>query len=164
MSDDPASIATDLDRLGHLCKTWRAQGDRLVTTNGCFDILHAGHLRVLLAAAQEGDRLIVGLNSDASVRLLKGPDRPVVPETQRAATLAALPFVDHVQIFGEKRPDAVLGTVRPDVHVKGGDYEASTLPEYELITGMGGRIVLVPELPDTHTSDVLDAWRERSGG
>ena len=162
MSDDSGSIDTDLEALDGLCRAWRAAGDRLVTTNGCFDILHAGHIRVLLAAAGSGDRLIVGLNSDASVRLLKGDDRPVVPEAQRAATLAALPFVDHVQIFGEKRPDAVLETVRPDVHVKGGDYDASTLPEYPLVTGMGGRIVLVPELPDTHTSDVLAAWRERS--
>jgi len=163
MGDGQGSIHSDLESLSTLCERWRAGGDRLVTTNGCFDILHAGHIRVLLAARQEGDRLIVGLNSDASVRLLKGDDRPVVPQAQRAATLAALPFVDHVQIFAEKRPDAILETVRPNTHVKGGDYEATSLPEYELVTRLGGRIVIVPELPDTHTSDFLAAYRQRSG-
>ena len=163
MDDHQSSISNDLESLDGLCEEWRSQGHRLVTTNGCFDILHAGHIRVLLAARQEGDRLIVGLNSDASVRLLKGEDRPVVPEAQRAATLAALPFVDHVQIFAAKRPDAVLETLCPDIHVKGGDYEAATLPEYELITRLGGRVVIVPELPDTHSSEFLAAYRQRSG-
>lgn len=162
MGNDEGSISSDLESLSRLCEAWRSRGDRLVTTNGCFDILHAGHIRVLLAARQEGDRLIVGLNGDASVRLLKGEDRPVVPEAQRAATLAALPFVDHVQIFVQKRPDAVLETVRPETHVKGGDYAASALPEHELITCLGGRIVIVPELPDTHSSDFLAAYRQRS--
>lgn len=163
MGEESGSIGTDLEGLRARCAAWRSAGERLVTTNGCFDILHAGHIRVLLEASRLGDRLIVGLNSDASVRLLKGEDRPVVPEAQRAATLAALPFVDHVQIFSDKRPDALLKTVRPDVHVKGGDYEVETLPEYGLITGLGGRIVLVPELPDTHSSDFLAAYRQRTG-
>ena len=163
MGDEQGNISSDLESLKGLCEAWHAAGDRLVTTNGCFDILHAGHIRVLLAARQEGDRLIVGLNSDASVRLLKGEDRPVVLQAQRAATLAALPFVDHVQIFAELRPDAVLETVRPQIHVKGGDYVASALPEYDLITGLGGRIVIVPELPHTHSSDFLAAYRGRSG-
>jgi rfaE bifunctional protein nucleotidyltransferase chain/domain len=154
-------VGRDLEALREACEEWRAVGLRLVTTNGCFDVLHAGHIRTLLAAREQGDRLIVGLNSDASVRGLKGKDRPLVPEADRAATLAALPFVDWVEIFSEATPDAVLSTVRPDVHVKGGDYEAERLPEYGLVTGMGGRIVIVPELPGTHTSTLLAAYHRR---
>lgn len=164
MGTEPPSVGSDLESLSELCRRWRAQGDRLVTTNGCFDILHAGHIRTLLVARDQGDRLIVGLNSDASVRRLKGEDRPVVPEHQRAATLAALPFVDRVQIFAEQRPDAVLKAVSPDVHVKGGDYEASALPEYNLITRLGGRVLTVAEVPGTHSSDFLAAYRERFDG
>lgn len=162
MSEDQSGFSRDLEDLRELCAAWRANGDRLVTTNGCFDILHAGHIHTLLAARELGDRLIVGLNSDESVRQLKGDDRPVVPAANRAATLAALPFVDHVQIFAEERPDTVLTAVCPDVHVKGGDYEASTLPEYDLIESLGGRIVIVPELPNTHSSDFLASYRQRS--
>lgn len=156
-----AEISRDLRSLREAVAVWRRDGARLVTTNGCFDILHAGHLKTLQAARELGDRLIVGLNSDESVRALKGPGRPVVTEAARAATLAALPFVDRVQIFSGTTPDAVLEAVRPDVHVKGGDYTARELPEYDLVTAMGGRIEIVPELPGTHTSDVLAAYRAR---
>ncbi len=162
MSDSEGGFSTDLDGLRERCRAWRQAGDRLVTTNGCFDILHAGHIHTLLAARQQGDRLIVGLNSDASVRLLKGEGRPLVPEQQRAATLAALPFVDHVQIFAEQRPDAILEAVRPDVHVKGGDYVAAELPEHDLIASLGGRLVIVPEVPGPHSSDLLEAYRLRN--
>jgi rfaE bifunctional protein nucleotidyltransferase chain/domain len=155
---------SDLNSLSERCQAWRGNGDRLVTTNGCFDILHAGHIHTLMAARDLGDRLIVGLNSDASVRRLKGPDRPVVPERARAATLAALPFVDHVEIFGEDRPDEVLEAVCPDVHAKGGDYQAEELPEYELIARLGGELVIVPELPGLHSSDLLAAYRQRTDG
>lgn len=158
-----ATISRDLRALKDAVAGWKADGDRLVTTNGCFDILHAGHIRTLLAARELGDRVIVGLNADASVRGLKGDDRPLVPESDRAATLAALPFVDWVQIFGESTPDAVLETARPDVHVKGGDYEARELPEYELVSRLGGRIEIVPETSGLHTSDVLAAYRARGG-
>ncbi len=154
---------SDLGGLRELCRRWREAGDRLVTTNGCFDILHAGHIHTLLGARAEGDRLIVALNSDASVRVLKGSDRPVAPEQQRAATLAALPFVDHVHIFAEERPDAVFEAVRPDVHVKGGDYLATDLPEHDLIASLGGRLVIVPEVPGPHSSDLLEAYRRRTG-
>ena len=155
------TISRDLESLRRAAAAWREEGARLATTNGCFDILHAGHVRTLLAAHQIGDRLIVGLNSDSSVRELKGEDRPVVGEDDRAATLAALPFVDWVQIFVESTPDLVLEAVRPEVHVKGGDYEAGELPEHDLITSLGGRIEIVPEIETTHTSDVLSAYRSR---
>ncbi len=161
MKESPPPIGRDLAALRAACARWREEGARLVTTNGCFDVLHAGHIRTLLAARGQGDRLIVGLNSDSSVRLLKGDDRPLVPEQDRAATLAALPFVDWVEVFSDPTPDAVLTTVRPLVHVKGGDYEAEKLPEYELVTGMGGEIVIVPELPGTHTSTLLADYHAR---
>ena len=164
MSDGRTDSGGGLDALRERCDLWRSQGEKLVTTNGCFDILHAGHIHTLLAARQLGDRLIVGLNSDESVRLLKGEDRPVVPEAQRAATLAALPFVDHVEIFGEDRPDAVLRAVRPDVHAKGGDYEASELPEYELVVSLGGELVILSEVAGLHSSDLLAAYRQRTEG
>jgi rfaE bifunctional protein nucleotidyltransferase chain/domain len=162
MSGTGESFDGDLDVLRQRCEAWRQAGDRLVTTNGCFDILHAGHIHTLLGARAEGDRLIVGLNSDSSVRALKGDDRPMVPEQQRAATLAALPFVDHVQIFSEERPDKIFEAVRPDVHVKGGDYVASELPEHDLITSMGGRLVIISEVPGPHSSDLLAAYRRRT--
>ena len=162
MSETDRSFGSDLDDLARRCEAWRQAGDRLVTTNGCFDILHAGHIHTLLGARAEGDRLIVGLNSDSSVRALKGEDRPMVPEKQRAATLAALPFVDHVQIFTQERPDRIFEVVRPDVHVKGGDYVASELPEHDLITGLGGRLVIISEVPGPHSSDLLAAYRQRT--
>jgi rfaE bifunctional protein nucleotidyltransferase chain/domain len=162
MSDGHPQSGDDLEALRRRCESWRSQGEKLVTTNGCFDILHAGHIHMLMAARELGDRLIVGLNSDASVGRLKGPDRPVVPEDQRRATLAALPFVDHVQIFAEDTPDEVLRAVRPDVHAKGGDYVASELPEYDLIAGLGGELVIVPEVPGLHSSSMLAAYRQRT--
>ena len=161
MSDSGRGVGRDLVELRDLCEAWRAEGARLVTTNGCFDILHAGHIRTLRGARELGDRLIVGLNSDASVRALKGEGRPLVGEADRAATLAALPFVDRVQIFEEVAPDRVLETVRPAVHVKGGDYVAVELPEYELVRSLGGEVVILPVVPDTHTSRLLDAYRDR---
>jgi rfaE bifunctional protein nucleotidyltransferase chain/domain len=151
----------ELGQLVGACREWRDQGDRLVTTNGCFDVLHAGHVRLLTTARDLGDRLVVGLNSDDSVRGLKGADRPLVPQAERAATLAALPFVDWVQIFSEPTPDSVLEAVRPAVHVKGGDYRAEELPEHDLIQRLGGEIVIVPELPGTHTSSLLQSYLDR---
>lgn len=156
-----AEVSRDLEALRTVCAAWRAAGERLVTTNGCFDILHAGHLEILRGARRLGDRLIVGLNSDASVRDLKGNDRPVVPEAARAETLAALPWVDRVQIFGEATPDAVLRAVEPDVHVKGGDYRAEELPECELVRSLGGEVVVLPEIEGLHTSSLLDAYVSR---
>lgn len=154
-------VSRDLDALRAACASWRDAGERLVTTNGCFDILHVAHLEILHGARSLGDRLIVGLNADASVRRLKGVERPVVPEEARAATLAALPWVDWVQIFTEATPDEVLRTVRPDVHVKGGDYEAERLPEYELVRSLGGEVVVLPEIEGLHTSSLLDAYVAR---
>ncbi|MCL4370514.1 MAG: D-glycero-beta-D-manno-heptose 1-phosphate adenylyltransferase [Chloroflexi bacterium] len=121
----------------------RAAGKKIAFTNGCFDLLHAGHVRYLREAASLGDVLVVGLNSDASVRKFKEPGRPIVPEGDRAEVVAALDMVDYVVLFDEKTAEALVAEVRPDVCVKGGDYSLETLPEARIVEGYGGRVKLV---------------------
>jgi D-beta-D-heptose 7-phosphate kinase/D-beta-D-heptose 1-phosphate adenosyltransferase len=142
--------------------TWRMAGKRIVFTNGCFDLLHAGHLSLLSQAAKLGDVLVLAINSDASVRRLKGPERPLVPQEDRAAVLAALGFVDAVTIFDEDTPLEVLQSVRPHVLVKGGDYKLEDVVGRELIEVSGGRVVLVPLTPEKSTTALVE--RIRSGG
>jgi len=134
---------------------WRTAGKRIVLANGCFDLLHAGHLALLGHAAKLGDVLVLAINSDASVRRLKGPERPLVPQAERAALLAALTFVDAVTIFEEDTPLAVLQAVRPDVLVKGGDYRPSEVVGRELVEAAGGRVEIVPLTPDKSTSSLV---------
>jgi len=122
----------------------RARGGTVVATGGCFDLLHAGHVRTLAAARALGDCLVVCMNSDASVRGLKGPGRPLTGEADRAEVLRALGCVDHVVVFAEHSPERVLAELRPDVWVKGGDYTPDTLPETGLVRGWGGEVVVVP--------------------
>lgn len=134
---------------------WRTAGKRIVLANGCFDLLHAGHLALLGHAARLGDVLVLAINSDASVRRLKGPERPLVPQAERAALLAALTFVDAVTIFEEDTPLAVLQAVRPDVLVKGGDYRPSEVIGRELVEAAGGRVEIVPLTPEKSTSSLV---------
>lgn len=141
--------------------TWRMAGKRIVFTNGCFDLLHAGHLSLLSQAAKLGDILVLAINSDASVRRLKGPERPLVPQEDRAAVLAALGFVDAVTIFDEDTPLEVLQSVRPHVLVKGGDYRLDQVVGRELMDATGGRVVLVPLTPEKSTTALVE--RIRSG-
>ncbi|MEH1099019.1 PfkB family carbohydrate kinase [Micromonospora sp. CPCC 205561] len=150
----------------------RAAGGTLVATGGCFDLLHAGHVATLQAARQLGDCLVVCLNSDASVAGLKGPDRPVIPQGDRARLLAALSCVDAVMIFDESTPHAALSWLRPDVWVKGGDYAGDggepALPEAEILRRWGGHTVVVPYLDGRSTSGLIAATRStgtaRAGG
>ncbi len=143
----------------------RTAGKRLVVTNGCFDILHAGHVTYLAAARALGDALLVGLNSDASVRQLKGAGRPVNSEQDRATVLAALASVDSVCVFEEVDALRFLGEVKPDIYAKGGDYTLDTInqPERRLIEGAGGKVVILPGVPGRSTSNVL-AKAARSAG
>jgi len=134
----------------------RVAGGTVVATGGCFDLLHAGHVATLAAARRLGDCLVVCLNSDASVRRLKGDGRPLVPEPDRVRVLEALAAVDAVTVFGEDTPLAVLEQIRPDVWVKGGDYSASALPETELLAGWGGEVVVVPYLAGRSTTQLLE--------
>ncbi|WP_200210591.1 PfkB family carbohydrate kinase [Micromonospora coerulea] len=142
----------------------RADGGTVVATGGCFDILHAGHVATLQAARRLGDCLVVCLNSDHSVRGLKGPERPVNPEADRARLLAALDCVDAVAVFDEPTPHQVLARLRPDVWVKGGDYAGENgpdLPETELVQRWGGRVVTVPYLAGRSTTGTISAARQR---
>jgi rfaE bifunctional protein nucleotidyltransferase chain/domain len=138
-------------------EAFRATGRKLVVTNGCFDLLHLGHVLYLAAARQQGDALLVGLNSDNSVRLLKGPDRPVNPEGDRAGVVAALRSVDAVCIFEERSAARFLAAAEPDIYVKGGDYTLDTLNQEErrLIESAGGKIVILPLVPGRSTTTLL---------
>ncbi len=137
----------------------RAGGQRIVFTNGCFDILHTGHVRYLKAARSLGDCLAVGLNSDVSVRRLKGPERPVNAEADRAEVLDALFAVDYVTIFDEPTAEDLIARIRPDVYVKGGDYTLDTLPEAKIVQQYGGRVALVDLVPGRSTTKVIEKLR-----
>ena len=138
---------------------WRDAAKTVVWTNGCFDLLHAGHIRSLVAARQLGDVLVVGLNSDVSVRQLKGPSRPVMPQAERAELLAALACVDAVVVFDELTPEAALTRLRPDIHCKGADYappHGKPVPEKALVEAYGGRVEFLPLLPGVSTTDLVE--------
>ena len=143
------------------CDAARAKGAAVVFTNGCFDVLHAGHVRYLTKARAMGDFLVIGLNSDASVRRLKGNGRPINTENDRAEVLDALRAVDAVTIFGEPTAEELIAMVRPDVYVKGGDYTLETLPEAKIVKEYGGRVEFVPLVEGRSTTNVIE--RIRSG-
>jgi rfaE bifunctional protein nucleotidyltransferase chain/domain len=132
---------------------------RIVFTNGCFDLLHVGHVRYLTAAKQLGDILVVGLNSDASVRQLKGADRPINPEADRAEILAALTVVDHVVIFADMRVSRLITILRPDLYVKGGDYSVDSLDrgEVDALRSVGAEIKILPLVPGRSTTRLIEA-------
>jgi D-beta-D-heptose 7-phosphate kinase/D-beta-D-heptose 1-phosphate adenosyltransferase len=144
-----------LDRLLRRVAAWRSAGDTLVFTNGCFDILHIGHIRLLEQARRRGDRLIVALNSDDSVRRLKGLSRPIVGESERASILAALSSVDAVIVFDESTPLQLIEAIRPDVLVKGGDYIEETVVGAREVRAWGGRVELIPLVEGVSTSRVI---------
>jgi rfaE bifunctional protein nucleotidyltransferase chain/domain len=143
---------------------WRAEGKTLVLTNGTFDVLHVGHLRYLQAARALGDLLVVGVNSDASVRAYKGPGRPVVPQDERAELLAALRCVDYVTIFDEPTAIHLVEALQPEIYVKGGDYTPASgkpLPEAPAVLSYGGQVHIVPYLQN-HSATELIARIKRS--
>ncbi len=152
-------IAPDLGELVRRLDATRA-GKTVVLSNGTFDLLHVGHVRALEAARALGDLLVVGVNSDASVRAYKGAGRPVVPEAERAELLAALECVDHVVVFGERTADALIRAVRPAIHAKGTDYRPETLPEAAAVAAVGGRIAIVGDPKDHSATDLLRRIRE----
>jgi D-glycero-beta-D-manno-heptose 1-phosphate adenylyltransferase len=138
-----ASKIASLDDVARRVADARRAGRTVALANGCFDVLHVGHVRYLEAAKCEADVLVVGVNGDESVRGLKGPERPVLPESDRAALVAALRAVDHVVIFHEKDVSRLIQTLRPDVHCKGTDYTSETVPEREVVRAYGGRVAIV---------------------
>ena len=148
-----------LDEAMLLREGWRAAGRRVVWTNGCFDVVHAGHLASLAAAAELGDVLLVGVNSDEAVRRLKGEGRPLMGQEDRAAILAALRPVDHVIVFDEDTPERLLEHLRPEVHTKGADYappDGKPVPEREIVEGYGGRVEFLPLVPGRSTTGLIE--------
>jgi rfaE bifunctional protein nucleotidyltransferase chain/domain len=133
----------------------RAEGKRIVLTNGCFDVLHVGHIRYLSGARREGDVLVVAINSDSSERRLKGPGRPILPERARAELVAALEAVDYVLIFEEPNVEPLLRQLRPHVHAKGTDYTAGTVPEREVAGALGIRVAIAGDPKDHSTRDLI---------
>jgi D-beta-D-heptose 7-phosphate kinase/D-beta-D-heptose 1-phosphate adenosyltransferase len=152
-------MAGTLAELAREREAWKAEGRRVVFTNGCFDLLHAGHLALLEAARGQGDVLIVAINSDASVRGLKGPGRPVVPEQERAEVLEALESVDRVVIYDEPTPLETIRVLVPDVLVKGADWAEDKVVGREVVEAAGGRVVRVELLPGQSTSALLERIR-----
>lgn len=153
----------NLEELIEIVRLEQAARKVVVFSNGCFDLLHAGHIRYLEAAKAEGDVLIVGINGDDSVRGLKGPGRPLMPETERAEIISAMECVDHVLIFNSSTVDELLILLRPDVHAKGTDYTRETVPERETVLGYGGRIAIVGDSKDHSTSNYLKMIRQDRG-
>ena len=138
----------------------RRAGKTLAFANGCFDVLHVGHIRYLIGAAHEADKLIVAVNNDDSVRGLKGEGRPLMDQDARAELVAALRDVDYVVLFGDRSVDRLLQTIKPDVHCKGTDYTVETVPERETVKAYGGRIAIVGDPKDHSTRDLLARLRE----
>ncbi len=155
----PRAAASSLADLVSERGRWRSEGRRLVFTNGCFDLLHPGHVALLEAARGEGDLLVVAINSDASVRALKGPDRPVVPEAERAEALRALEAVDRVVIYGEPTPRETIEALVPDVLVKGADWARDAIVGRDEVEAAGGRVVRVEIVPGRSTTALLERIR-----
>src|SRR5271168_1798899 len=141
---------------------WRRAGERVVLANGNFDLLHVGHVRYLRGAKELGGKLVVAINSDESVRVLKGEGRPIMPEGERAEIVAALADVDAVVIFPELDVRAIIREIRPDIQAKGTDYTADSVPERDAVAGYGGRVEIVGDPKDHSTSEIISS-RSRSG-
>jgi rfaE bifunctional protein nucleotidyltransferase chain/domain len=143
------------EELKRVSEAWRARGEKITLANGCFDLLHVGHIRYLHAAKKLGGRLVVAINSDESVRALKGSGRPLMPAEERAEILAALSDVDAVVIFPERDVRALVREIRPDVHAKGTDYTAESVPERDTVIECGGRVEIVGDPKDHSATDII---------
>ena len=150
------------DRLEELCEEIRSRGKTIVTTKGCFDLLHLGHITYLVEAKKLGDFLLVGINSDNSVRKLKGPNRPIQSELVRAKQMSALESVDFVTIFPEDTPEAFLKIVKPHIHAKGGDYSPEALPEKKIVELHGGKIVCLSLIEGFSTTRLIEQMKVSS--
>lgn len=143
------------DELRRRVEHWRNAGERVILANGCFDLLHVGHIRYLRAAKELGGRLVVAINSDESVRTLKGAGRPLMPDTERAEILAALEDVDAIVMFSESDVRALIREIRPDAHAKGTDYTADSVPERDEVIACGGRVAIVGDPKDHSASSFI---------
>ncbi len=147
---------TRLDKLTEIAKRFKKEGKKIIFTNGCFDLLHLGHVRYLKEAKRLGDILIVGLNSDNSVRSLKGKDRPLVREKDRAEILSALEAVDYIVIFNESTPKNLIDNIIPDVLVKGGDWEKEEVVGRDTVEAQGGEVIIIPEVKGYSTTTLIE--------
>lgn len=146
----------DLKPLAELVLQHKNEGRKIVFTNGCYDILHVGHIHCFRQSKRLGDILIVAVNSDRSVGVLKGPSRPIVPEGERAELIAAMESVDYVTIFDQEDPLEVIAAVKPDILVKGGDWSIETIVGREFVESYGGRVMTLPTVPGISTSGIID--------
>lgn len=162
VSSTPAAAILDRNRLIARVAIERRRGAQIVLANGCFDLLHVGHIRYLEAARQLGDVLVVGINSDEQVKKLKGANRPLMPETERAEIIAALRFVDLVTVFNEPTVAELIRAIRPDVHAKGTDYTEETVPEREIVREHGGRTMIVGDPKDHSTTALIEQASRKS--
>ena len=145
-----------IEKLAEILAEEKAAGNQIVFTNGCFDLLHIGHTRYLAQAKAKGDILVVGLNSDSSVKKLKGDKRPLIPQDERAEMLSNLEMVDYVTIFADETAKNVIAELEPDIYVKGGDYSINNLPEAEVVQQYGGAIELVSEIKGASTTNIVN--------
>ena len=152
----------DRMKISEIVTTLKAEGKKIVFTNGCFDILHVGHVRYLNEAKALGDNLILGLNSDSSVKSLKGSDRPINNESDRAEVLSALKAIDYVVIFDEKTAENIVGEVKPDIYAKGGDYSIDTLPEAKIVAEHGGKTVLLQLVDGKSSTNIINKCKENN--
>lgn len=159
----PQDKLRPLDELADECARWRAGGDTVVLVNGAFDMLHVGHLRYLAAAKELADHLVAAVNSDVSVRASKGDDRPIIPERERVEILSHLSMVDRICLFDDPTVAPVLERLRPDIHAKGTDYTADSVPERDVVAAYGGRTVICGDPKDHATTDLIGTILERFG-
>ena len=157
----PSEKIVNREELNRRVESWRQSGDQVTLANGCFDLLHVGHVRYLHAAKQLGGRLVVAVNSDESVRQLKGNGRPFMPAEERAEILAALSDVDAVVIFREPDVRALVREIRPDFHAKGTDYSADSVPERDAVLECGGQVRIVGDPKDHSASEILERMERR---
>jgi rfaE bifunctional protein nucleotidyltransferase chain/domain len=161
MNDSINSKIKSIDELAKVVDKAKGSGKVIVSTNGCFDLLHVGHLRYLQAAKSFGDILIVAINSDSSTKAIKGANRPIIPESERAELLAGLECVDYVTIFEQTTPIETLLKLKPDIHVKGGDYTMERIIERQAVESYGGKVIIAPHVPGRSTSEVIKLISKR---
>lgn len=149
-----------VDELSAISAQARKAGKVVVFTNGCFDLIHRGHIHLLRQAKALGDILIVGLNSDVSVKTIKGPDRPIMPEADRVELIAALEMVDYVVVYSEPDPYHIIAAIKPNVLVKGGDWSADEIVGADVVEQNGGRVAVVPYLPEFSTTQIIERIRK----
>jgi len=149
------------DEIAEIIKNLKIKGKKIVFANGCFDLIHGGHISYLEEAKKKGDVLIVAVNSDKSVRLLKGENRPIIPEQERCEILSAMWMVDYIFLFDDKTCDNILAKLKPDVHAKGTDYTKETVPERETVLSYGGEVFIAGDPKENATKDIIKLILER---